>query len=86
MPRSTKLVTVSLPPDLLKDAERIAKEEHRTKSELVREALRTYIASRQWIQIRKWGDQTAKNFSIKSEADVERIIQEYRHEKRAWKK
>lgn len=86
MPRSTKLVTVSLPPDLLKNAERVAKEEHRTKSELVREALRTYIASRQWTQIRKWGDRSAKEFSIKSEADVERIIREYRREKRGWKK
>jgi metal-responsive CopG/Arc/MetJ family transcriptional regulator len=86
MSRSTKLVTISLPPDLLRNAERAAKEEHRTKSELLREALRTYIASRQWAQIREWGDRTAKEYSIKSEADVEKIIQEYRREKRAWKK
>lgn len=86
MGRITKLVTVSVPPDLLKKAERIAQEEHRTKSELFREALRRYVASRQWEQIREWGERTAKQFSIKSEADVERIIQEYRRERRAWKK
>ncbi len=86
MSRSTKLVTISLPPDLLKKAERVAEEEHRTKSELLREALRAYITSRQWDQIREWGDRTAKEYSIKTESDVDRIIQEYRREKRVWKK
>ncbi|MEW6324621.1 MAG: ribbon-helix-helix domain-containing protein [Nitrospirota bacterium] len=86
MVRATKLVTISLPPKLLKEAEQVAREEHRTKSELLREALRVYISSRHWGQIREWGAQTAKDYSIKSEADVERIIQEYRREKRAWKK
>lgn len=40
---SRKLVTISLPPRLLRDAERLAEQESRTKSELVREALRLYI-------------------------------------------
>jgi metal-responsive CopG/Arc/MetJ family transcriptional regulator len=38
-----KLITISVPPQLLKKAERIAVQENRTKSELVREALRLYI-------------------------------------------
>ena len=38
-----KLITISVPPQLLKKAERVAAEENRTKSELVREALRLYI-------------------------------------------
>lgn len=38
-----KLVTISIPPELLKKAERVAQEEHRSKSELLREALRFYI-------------------------------------------
>ncbi len=41
-----KLITISLPPPLLKRAEAVAKEEHRTKSELVREALRFYVDTR----------------------------------------
>jgi len=44
--RSRKLVTISLPPPLLKEAERVAKEENRTKSELLREALRFYVETR----------------------------------------
>src|SRR5574337_610955 len=38
-----KLITISVPPQLLKKAERVAVQENRTKSELVREALRLYI-------------------------------------------
>lgn len=38
-----RLITISLPPRLLKDAERMAEQENRTKSELLREALRFYI-------------------------------------------
>ena len=37
-----RLITISLPPRLLKEAERIAEQENRTKSELLREALRFY--------------------------------------------
>ena len=41
-----KLITISLPPLLLKKAEALAEEENRTKSELLREALRFYIETR----------------------------------------
>ncbi len=41
-----KLITISLPPLLLKKAEQLAAEENRTKSELLREALRFYADSR----------------------------------------
>ena len=40
--RTTKSVTISLPPAQLKTAERLAKKENRTMSELFREALRRY--------------------------------------------
>src|SRR2546423_9911313 len=38
--------TISLPPAMLQQLERVRKEENRTRSELVREALRQYIESR----------------------------------------
>ena len=41
-----KLITISLPPPLLKKAEEVAQEENRTKSELLREALRFYVETR----------------------------------------
>jgi Arc/MetJ-type ribon-helix-helix transcriptional regulator len=47
MTETRRLVTISLPPLLLEQAERVAEEENRSKSELVREALRFYIETRE---------------------------------------
>lgn len=44
--RLTRTWTISLPPQLSRIAQQIAKQEHRTKSELIREALRLYLAQR----------------------------------------
>ncbi len=41
-----KLITISLPPPLVEKAEELAREENRTKSELLREALRFYVETR----------------------------------------
>jgi metal-responsive CopG/Arc/MetJ family transcriptional regulator len=41
-----KLITISLPPPLVKKAEELAREENRTKSELLREALRFYMETK----------------------------------------
>jgi len=43
MARSTATFSVSLPPEMAVELERVRKVEHRTRSELVREALRHYI-------------------------------------------
>jgi predicted transcriptional regulator len=42
--RKAKTVCITLPPDLLAKAQKIAVREHRTMSELFREALRRYMA------------------------------------------
>jgi len=42
-----KLITISLPPALVNKAEVVAREENRTKSELLREALRFYVETRE---------------------------------------
>ena len=44
--RITRTWTISLPPMMSRAAERVALQEQRTKSELVREALRRYLAQR----------------------------------------
>ena len=46
MSRTTSTFTISLPPAMLAQLERVRKAEHRTRSELLREALRTYFSSR----------------------------------------
>jgi metal-responsive CopG/Arc/MetJ family transcriptional regulator len=42
--RDTKTVTVSLPPKMVDELDRLRHREHRTRSELLREALRRYMA------------------------------------------
>ena len=44
--RESTTFTVSLPPAMAKEIERAMKAEHRTRSELVREALRIYLSAR----------------------------------------
>ena len=46
MARTTSTLTISLPPAMLKELERVRKHEHRTRSELMREALRSYFSNR----------------------------------------
>ncbi len=42
--RKTELLVASIPPAMMREVERLKKAEHRTRSELVREALRAYFA------------------------------------------
>ena len=44
--RTTDTLTFSLPPVMVKQMERVQREEHRTRSELLREAWRQYFESR----------------------------------------
>jgi predicted transcriptional regulator len=44
--RSTQTFTVSVPPAMAAEIDKVRRKENRTRSELVREALRTYIADR----------------------------------------
>lgn len=44
--RNTETMTISLPPAMARQMDRVQKEEHRTRSELLREAWRHYFESR----------------------------------------
>lgn len=48
--RNTKTITFSLPPDMAKQMQDVMKEEGRTMSELIREALRNYMEEREWLR------------------------------------
>ncbi len=67
------IINVSMPPAMAKRVTKLAKEENRTKSELLREAFRSYEFKRDWAKIRVWGKETARKMNIKTYDDVERI-------------
>jgi CopG family transcriptional regulator/antitoxin EndoAI len=75
--RTSKTLSLSLPLELAREAECIAKKEGRTKSELFREALRRYIQEQRWMDLRRYGAQQARKLGIR-EPEVERVIEEYR--------
>ena len=80
--RTTKILSISISPELLREAERTAKLEGRTKSELLREALRRYLSDQRWQRLRQYGAGQAQRLGL-NENDVDRLIYEYRAEKRS---
>jgi len=80
--RTTKTLSITIPPEMLSRAEALAKKENRTMSELVREALRWYERQRWWEETNAYGRARAETLGIR-EQDVDRLIHEYRQEKRA---
>jgi CopG family transcriptional regulator/antitoxin EndoAI len=75
--RTTEILSLSLPPELLREAEQIAKKEGRTKSELFREALRRYIQEQRWRALQEYGARQAQKLRLR-ESDVPELIEAYR--------
>ncbi len=50
MTRRTKTITFSLLPEMAERVQEVMREEDRTMSELIREALRNYIDDREWLK------------------------------------
>ena len=46
--RNTDTITFSLPPEVAQHLRKVAQEEQRTVSELLREAIRLYMEEREW--------------------------------------
>ena len=81
--RTAKTVSITLPPDLLVKAQELATREHRTMSELFREALRRYMtADTEWESLLSRTRAKGRALGITSEADVERRSNEFRRVKR----
>ncbi|KKQ18694.1 MAG: hypothetical protein US31_C0002G0039 [Berkelbacteria bacterium GW2011_GWA1_36_9] len=74
----TKIINISIPGQLLSDADKLAEKEYRTRSELFREALRSYILTRQNLsQIYNYGETQAKKQKISPE-NLNRKIASFR--------
>ena len=77
MLRTSKLLTVSMPPRLYETVTKLAKREDRTKSELIREALRQYVWSRNVRDVQDYGRERAAELGI-TEDDLETLVDEER--------
>jgi CopG family transcriptional regulator/antitoxin EndoAI len=75
--RTSKTLSITLPPEMLTRAEEIARKEHRTMSELVREALRQYERTQWWDSMNAYGRPKAEERGL-TEADVVPAVREVR--------
>lgn len=75
--RVSKLMTISLPQLLYRQAIKAAREEGRTKSELVREGLRKYLADKRWRNLLEYGRRKAIKTGLRP-GDMENIVDEVR--------
>ena len=75
-------VNISFNDDLWRKIDQVAREESRSRSELIREAARGYIdRKRRWKQIFDFGKTDAAKKGI-TEADIETEIAAYRRKKK----
>jgi CopG family transcriptional regulator / antitoxin EndoAI len=81
--RTTKTLSVTLPPEMLTRAEKLAKKENRTMSELVREALRHYERKNWWDEMNAYGRKSAEASGTRTEDDVVDVIRAARSRKRS---
>jgi len=81
MSRSTKTLTVSLPPQVLEEVEKLAAQEKKTKSELFRDMVRVYedhLDENRWRRLKRLGRETARKLNITSEKDIEKLVHQAR--------
>lgn len=81
MGRTTKTLTVSLPPRTFAEIEKLAKLERKTKSELFRDMVKIYedhLDEERWKRMKRLGEETAKKYHLTSEDVIEKLIHEAR--------
>jgi CopG family transcriptional regulator/antitoxin EndoAI len=72
-----KILSVSIPDELMRDAEAIARAQGRTKSELVREALRRQVELERLRELQRYGRRRAEERGVGPE-DAEALVDELR--------
>ena len=50
MPRKSKVITFSMPPEMAEQVQQVVEEEDRTMSEFLRDAIRLYLDDREWLR------------------------------------
>ena len=79
MPRTTKTITFSLPPEMADRVDEAMKRQGRSRSEFLREAVLRYIQESEWRQLLQYGEDRARAKGIGPE-DVAGLVEEYRAE------
>ena len=79
MPRTTKTITFSLPPEMADRVDDEIRRQGRSRSEFLREAVLRYMEECEWRQLLRYGEGMAREKGIGPE-DVAGLVEEYRIE------
>ena len=79
MPRTTRTITFSLPPEMADRVDEVMKQQGGSRSEFLREAVLRYIQECEWRQLLQYGEDRARAKGIGPE-DVAGLVEEYRAE------
>ena len=79
MPRTTKTITFSLPPEMADRVDEVIEQQGRSRSEFLREAVFRYVEECEWRQLLQYGEERAREKGIGPE-DVADLVEEYRAE------
>ena len=77
MPRTTRTITFSLSPAMAERVDDATREQGRSRSEFLREAVRRYIEECEWRQLLRYGEERAREQGLSPE-DVPRLVEEHR--------
>ena len=81
MSRKSKVLSLSVPPEIARELDDMAKTEDKSRSEIFKDMFRTYkesVAEREWRELFSFGKETAEKFRIKDEEELFRILDEER--------
>lgn len=77
MPKAST-TSISLPLPLQKELEKEARVEHRTRSGIIQEAIRYYLETKRWKKLQIETAERARQLGIRSEEDVEELVDSIR--------
>lgn len=81
MGRKSKVLSLSVPPEIARELDNMAKTEDKSRSEIFKDMFKTYkesVAEREWRDLFSFGKETAEKFKIKDEEELFRILDEER--------
>jgi predicted transcriptional regulator len=77
MARRRAAITISLPPEIAEDYERLAQKEAKNKSQLFRDMFLLYkekAREKEFFELQRYGARQARGKGVITEEDVERIV------------
>lgn len=75
MSRTTTIVNFSAPPKLAQQIDKQAKKEGRTKSELMRKALESYLFKKDLRELQRYGRTIAEKLGLETYDDIEEYLE-----------